>query len=78
MSGRLRPWEKKVRLNCSVIGVWRARRSLPASAGAKSGGEGSRTLFPMPTSTKIQEQLYPRGFRESKPSWKCLDGAGCY
>jgi hypothetical protein len=39
---------------------------------------GIEPLFPTPTSTKIQERLYPRGFRESKPSWKCLDGAGCY
>jgi len=39
---------------------------------------GVEPLFPMPTSAKIQERLYRRGLRESKPSWKCLDGAGCY
>jgi len=39
---------------------------------------GVEPLFPTPTSSKIQERLYPRGFGEGKPSWKCLDGAGCY
>jgi hypothetical protein len=39
---------------------------------------GVEPLFPMPTSAKIQERLYRRGLRESKQSWKCLDGAGCY
>ena len=39
---------------------------------------GVEPLFPTPTSTKIQERLYPRGFGKSKRSWKCLDGAGCY
>jgi hypothetical protein len=39
---------------------------------------GVEPLFPMPMSSKIQERLYPRGFREGKRSWKCLDGAGCY
>jgi hypothetical protein len=39
---------------------------------------GLEPLFPMPSSTKIQERLYPRGSRESRPSWKWLDGAGCY
>jgi hypothetical protein len=39
---------------------------------------GIEPLFPTPTSTKIQERLYPRGTRENTRSWKCLDGAGCY
>ena len=39
---------------------------------------GVEPLFPTPSSTKIQERLYPRGFGESKPSWKWLDGAECY
>ena len=34
---------------------------------------GIEPMFPTPTSSKIQERLCPRGFRESKPSWKCLD-----
>jgi hypothetical protein len=39
---------------------------------------GIEPLFLITMSSKIQERLYPRGFRESKPSWKCVDGAGCY
>jgi len=39
---------------------------------------GVEPLFPTPTSTKVQERLYPRGFVECNPSWKRLDGAGCY
>ena len=39
---------------------------------------GVEPLFPALTSSKIEERLYPRGFADSNPSWKWLDGAGCY
>jgi hypothetical protein len=39
---------------------------------------GVEPLFPTPMSSKIQERLCPRASRESKRSWKCLDGAGRY
>ena len=39
---------------------------------------GIEPLFPTPSSTKIQQGLFPKGFGENKRPWKCLDGAGCY
>jgi hypothetical protein len=39
---------------------------------------GVEPLFLIAMSSKIQETLYPRRFREGKPSWKSVDVPGCY
>jgi len=50
---------------------WASLREFPTTGRSREERE-VEPLFLIATSGKIQERLYPRGFRESKPSWMLL------